>query len=190
MVVNPLPTGFLLGMEVGGLFILVKPGSGGNDGDLVNLEVTMGDCVSLTIVVVSLGGRGGPEGRESFLTGKITFLKLSKEGGSGRAFERRERIPALGAIKDGVSIIIMYVVRRDPLLRTLKRKHPIQGEKALPWSSITSHRGILSHIMRLGRKYKTAPVTPSKVTGTSGRREDEERTEAWELGTPNKANSV
>lgn len=69
----PLPTGFLLGMAAGG-------------GDSIALEAMAEDCVSLT-VVVSLGGRGGPEGRDSFLTGRTTSSELSREGGSGRAFE-------------------------------------------------------------------------------------------------------
>lgn len=69
----PLPTGFLLGMATGGP-------------DSISLDATAEDCVGLT-VVVSLGGRGGPGGRESVLTGGTASSELSREGGSGRAFE-------------------------------------------------------------------------------------------------------
>lgn len=64
----PLPTGFLL-MTAGGLFILVRPGSGGS-GDSDSLAAAMVDDI---FAVVSLGGGGGrEEARESFLTGNTT----------------------------------------------------------------------------------------------------------------------
>ena len=73
-------------MTAGGLFILVRPGSGGS-GNSDSLAAAIVDGV---FAAVSLGGGGGREGaRESFLTGNTAMVLVLLGdccGGSGRAF--------------------------------------------------------------------------------------------------------
>lgn len=68
---------------------------------------------------VSLGGRAGRvcrEGKESFLTGRITWPPTgsSRAGGAGRAFEKRERPPDRGLTREEVSIFFSVRPRRPP----------------------------------------------------------------------------
>ena len=92
-------------MTTGGLFILVRPGSGGS-GDSDSLTAAMADDV---FAAVSLGGGGGrEEARESFLTGNTTtvlVLLADAGGGSGRAFVWREVAQGLEGVRDEVFII-------------------------------------------------------------------------------------
>lgn len=109
----PLPTGFLLGMTVGGLLTLVKEGSAGRAASMTLVAMLDGTEVAM----VSLGGKAGRgcrAGRESFRTGRITWPSrgLSRAGGAGRAFEKRERPPEEGRTRDEVSI--SFVRRREP----------------------------------------------------------------------------
>lgn len=67
----PLPTGFLLGMTVGGLLTLVREGSAGRGASMTLVAMLEGTEAAR----VSLGGRAGRvcrEGKESFLTGRMT----------------------------------------------------------------------------------------------------------------------
>lgn len=131
--IAPPPTGFLLGMMVGGLFILDKDDFSGNEGkgELIPLVAILlaegdgtgtrvgdckGDAVMVAKVLVSLGGSAGrddddnddDDGSESFRTGRTTCGGMSlgtPGGGSGRAFEKRERPPVLGTTREMVSIL-------------------------------------------------------------------------------------
>lgn len=108
----PLPTGFLLGMTDGGLLTLVRAGSRGRGASITLVAMLEG----IDLTAVSLGGSAGreAEGRESFLTGRATWATLSgfsREGGAGRAFEKRERPPDLGDATGEASMILTLCAR-------------------------------------------------------------------------------
>lgn len=66
----------------------------------------------IDLAVLSFGGRAGREGRESFLTGKTSGMSsvVSRGGGAGRAFEKRERPPDRGGTSEDSMLFFYYAV--------------------------------------------------------------------------------
>lgn len=68
----PLPTGFLLGMTVGGLLTLDKEGRAGRGASMTLVAMLDGTEAARASFGGRAGGRDCCEGKESFRTGRMT----------------------------------------------------------------------------------------------------------------------
>lgn len=136
---------------------LVKDGSAGRGASITLAVMLDGIGDDIEAGIVSLGGGAG---RESFLTGRTTWLPstgfLTTGGGSGRAFEKRERPPGEGRAREEVSILLCapamgplcrYVV--TPMLMQADLEHGRDVSGQVPPRTRRNRNSISSH--QLGR---------------------------------------